>query len=66
MHYGEHTMEESLSEHGCQQGCAWGTLLFALARLRVHKRLREQHPDVHIPSMSDDIFIVGRSRRIPG
>ena len=59
IHYDGHTMEDRLSRHGCQQGCSWGTLLFALARLRMHKRLREQHPDVHILSMSDDIFIVG-------
>ena len=32
LHYNERTLPESLSQHGAQQGCPLGTLLFCLAR----------------------------------
>ena len=59
LHHAGRTIPAEYSQHGCQQGCSWGTLLFGLARLRLLRRLINDHPECIILSVSDDIFIAG-------
>ena len=47
------------SRHGCQQGCAWGTLLYALADRRRMADLIAAHPAVVFVQFVDDIFMLG-------
>ena len=51
-HAGQTIPEEERSQHGCQQGCSWGTLLFGLARLRLMKRLIDDNPECLILSVN--------------
>ena len=59
LHYAGRQIDEDKSEHGCQQGCAWGTLLYALAKKRKLETLIRRHPTVLFASISDDIFFAG-------
>jgi len=59
IHWLDQTVPVELSQHGCQQGCTWGTLLFCLARRSMMGRLIDNNPDVHIYSIADDIFFAG-------
>ena len=59
IHWMDHQIPVELAQHGCQQGCTWGTLLFCLARRRMLEGLINDHPDVHTYSIADDIFFVG-------
>eukprot|EP01052_Picozoa_sp_SAG31_P041084 SAG31_NODE_6129_length_2156_cov_3.983957_1_plen_659_part_01 len=47
------------SEHGCQQGCPLGMLLFCAGEADTMQELIERHPRVVFVCYADDVFILG-------
>ena len=48
-----------LCRRGVHQGCPFGSLLFCLGVLGVVRRVLSDHPAVRIPSIADDMTLVG-------
>jgi hypothetical protein len=47
------------SAHGCQRGCAWGTLCYSAGKLEEWKALQARHPKVVFLEIVDDVFLCG-------
>ena len=52
-------MPAEQSAHGCQQGCAWGTLCYSAGKLEEWKALQAWHPEVVFLEIVDDVFLCG-------
>ena len=59
LHFQGRTIPADQAEHGCQQGCAWGTLLYSLADLEQVRSLQGRHAAVSIYAFVDDLLFVG-------
>jgi hypothetical protein len=57
--YAGRQMPAEQSAHGCQQGCAWGTLCYSAGKLEEWKALQARHPEVVFLEIVDDVFLCG-------
>ena len=56
LHFNQRTL---LSEHGCQQGCAHGSLLFCAGEVAIMDEMKRTFLDVLFVCIAVDVYMLG-------